>query len=139
MKHQQPFHIQISTIFLVMILIVGGIIGGLGYKISHDILESTASDLNTRISRETLGEFSSIISPGEMAVRLLSFDGVSQATSLEARMTHIGFMREALSNCEALTSIYIGYGNGDFFLVRRLWNETDRTAFNSPEKTAYIV
>jgi HD-GYP domain-containing protein (c-di-GMP phosphodiesterase class II) len=139
MKHQQPFHIQISTIFLVMILIVGGIIGGLGYKISHDILESTASDLNTRISRETLGEFSSIISPGEMAVRLLSFDGVSQATSLDARMTNIGFMREALSNSEALTSIYIGYGNGDFFMVRRLWNETDRTAFNAPEKTAYIV
>ena len=139
MKHQQPFHIQISTIFLVMILIVGGIIGGLGYKISHEILESSANDLNTRISRETMGEFSNIISPGEMAVRLLSFDGVSQATSLEARMTHIGFMREALSNSEALTSIYIGYGNGDFFLVRRLWNETDRAAFNAPEKTAYIV
>lgn len=46
MKYQQPFHIQISTIFLTLILLVGGIIGGRGYKISHDILESTASSLS---------------------------------------------------------------------------------------------
>ena len=139
MKYRLPLHVQISTIFLALILLVGGIIGGLGYKISRDILESTASELNTRISRETLGEFNKLLGPGEMAVRLLSFDGVSQATSLEARMTNLGFMREALSNSEALTSIYIGYGNGDFFMVRHLSNETDRAAFNAPEKTAYIV
>lgn len=49
MKYQQPFHIHISTIFLTLILLVGSIIGGLGYKISHDILESSASELSTRI------------------------------------------------------------------------------------------
>ena len=87
MKYRLPLHVQISTIFLALILLVGGIIGGLGYKISRDILESTASELNTRISRETLSEFSSLIGPSEMAVRLLSFDGVSLATSLEARAT----------------------------------------------------
>jgi HD-GYP domain-containing protein (c-di-GMP phosphodiesterase class II) len=139
MKYRLPLHVQISTIFLALILLVGGIIGGLGYKISRDILETTASELNARISRETLSEFSSLIGPSEMAVRLLSFDGVSQATSLEARMTNIGFLREALNNSEVLSSIYIGYGNGDFFMVRRLSNEIDRGAFNAPEKTAYIV
>lgn len=139
MKYRLPLHVQISTIFLALILLVGGIIGSLGYKISRDILESTASELNTRISRETLVEFSSLIGPSEMAVRLLSFDGVSLATSLQERMSNIGFMREALSNSEVLSSIYIGYGNGDFFMVRRLANEIDRAAFNAPEKTAYIV
>ncbi len=139
MKYRLPLHVQISTIFLALILLVGGIIGSLGYKISRDILESTASELNTRISRETLVEFSSLIGPSEMAVRLLSFDGVSLAASLQERMTNIGFMREALSNSEVLSSIYIGYGNGDFFMVRRLANEIDRAAFNAPEKTAYIV
>ena len=139
MKYRLPLHVQISTIFLALILLIGGIIGGLGYKISRDILESTASELNTRISRETLGEFSSLIGPSEMAVRLLSFDGVARATTLETRMSNLGFMREALNSSEALSAIYIGYGNGDFFMVRRVWNETDGTAFNAPEKTAFIV
>jgi hypothetical protein len=118
MKYRLPLHVQISTIFLALILLVGGIIGGLGYKISRDILESTASELNTRISRETLSEFSSLIGPSEMAVRLLSFDGVSQATSLEARMTNIGFMREALEQFR-----------GAQFDLYRLWQ---RRFFHGP-------
>ena len=48
MKRRFPLHVHISTLFLTLILIVGGVIGGLGYKISRDILETTASDLSAR-------------------------------------------------------------------------------------------
>ena len=108
MKRRFPLHVHISTLFLTLILIVGGVIGGLGYKISRDILETTASDLSARISRETLSEFTNIIGPAEMATRLLSFDGITQAKSLDERLVNLGFMREALNNSEALTSIYVG-------------------------------
>ena len=139
MKRRFPLHVHISTLFLTLILIVGGVIGGLGYKISHNILETTASDLSTRISRETLSEFTNIIGPAEMATRLLSFDGITQAKSLDERLANLGFMREALNNSEALTSIYVGYGNGDFFMVRRIRSESGRKFFNAPEGTAFIV
>ena len=139
MKRRFPLHVHISTLFLTLILIVGGVIGGLGYKISRDILETTASDLSARISRETLSEFTNIIGPAEMATRLLSFDGITQAKSLDERLANLGFMREALNNSEALTSIYVGYGNGDFFMVRRIRSESGRKFFNAPEQTAFIV
>ena len=139
MKRRFPLHVHISTLFLTLILIVGGVIGGLGYKISHNILETTASDLSARISRETLSEFTNIIGPAEMATRLLSFDGITQAKSLDERLANLGFMREALNNSEALTSIYVGYGNGDFFMVRRIRSESGRKFFNAPEGTAFIV
>ena len=75
----------------------------------------------------------------EMATRLLSYDGITQATSLEERLQNVGFMREALNNSSALTSLYVGYGNGDFFMVRRIWDETDGKAFDAPEKSAFMV
>ena len=74
-----------------------------------------------------------------MATRLVSFDGITQAASLEARLGNLGFMREALNNSPALTSIYVGYANGDFFMVRRIWNDEDRKFFKAPGGTAYIV
>jgi hypothetical protein len=55
MKRRLPLHVHISTLFIVLILLVGGVIGGLGFKISRDILETSASELNTRIGRETVG------------------------------------------------------------------------------------
>lgn len=139
MKRRFPLHVHISTLFLALILILGGVIGTLSYQASREILETTASDLSTRISRETLSEFKNIIGPAEMATRLLSFDGISVTNSLEERLENLGFMREALNNSEALTSIYVGYGNGDFFMVRRIRGESGRKFFNAPEGTAFIV
>ncbi len=139
MTRRFPLHVHISTLFIVLILLVGGVIGGLGYRISSEILETTASELNTRIGRETVGEFSNIIGPAEMATRLLSYDGITQARSLEERLLNLGFMREALNNSRALTSLYVGYGNGDFFMVRRIWDETDGKVFDAPEKSAFMV
>ena len=139
MTRRFPLHVHISTLFIALILLVGGVIGGLGFKISRDILETTASDLNTRIGRETVGEFSNLISPAEMATRLLSYDGITQAKSLEERLRNVGFMREALNNSPALTSLYVGYGNGDFFMVRRIWNEADGKVFDAPPQTAFMI
>ncbi len=139
MKRRFPLHIHISTLFLILLLIIGGIIGGLGYTISRDILKTAASELSARIQRTTLREFSSLIAPAEMATRLLSLDEITRAKSLEQRLENIDFLREALNNSPELTSLYIGYGNGDTFLVRRLWNDADRVAFNAPQQTAFIV
>ena len=139
MTRRFPLHVHISTLFIVLILLVGGVIGGLGYRISSEILKTTASELNTRIGRETVGEFSNIIGPAEMATRLLSYDGITQARSLEERLLNLGFMREALNNSSALTSLYVGYGNGDFFMIRRIWDEADGKVFDAPEKSAFMV
>jgi HD-GYP domain-containing protein (c-di-GMP phosphodiesterase class II) len=139
MKRRFPLHIHISLLFIALILLVGGVIGVLGYKISRDILETSASELNSRIGRETENAFTHIVAPAEMATRLLSFDSITEARSLDERLANLGFMREALSNSAALSSLYIGYGNGDFFLVRRILSEPERQFFAAPAQTTYIV
>ncbi len=139
MKRRFPLHIHISLLFIALILLVGGVIGVLGYKISRDILETSASELNSRIGRETESAFTHIVAPAEMATRLLSFDSITEARSLDERLANLGFMREALSNSAALSSLYIGYGNGDFFLVRRILGEPERQFFAAPAQTTYIV
>ena len=139
MKRRFPLHVHISTLFLALLLIVGGLIGGLGYTISRDILRSTADAMSTRIGRETLREFTNLIGPAEMATRLMSMDEITRAESLDQRLENLGFIREALSNSPELSSLYVGYGNGDFFLVRRIWNGDERKHYDAPEQTAYVV
>jgi HD-GYP domain-containing protein (c-di-GMP phosphodiesterase class II) len=139
MKRRFPLHVHISTLFIALIVLIGGVIAGLGYKNSRDMIESSAEELNVRISRETLGEFTRIIGPAEMAARLLSHDGITHAGSLSERLKYLGLMREALNNSRALISVYVGYGNGDFFMLRRLMDEADRQFFSAPEKAAYLA
>lgn len=139
MKRRFPLHVHISTLFIVLILLVGGIIGWLGYRSSHAILETTAGELNTRIAREILGEFRNLVSPAEMATRLVSHDGITLASSLAERLGYLGLMRAALDNSAALTSLYVGYGNGDFFMLRRFHDPAEGQAFNAPPQAVYMV
>ena len=132
MKRRLPLHVHISTLFVVLILLIGGVIGGLGYRSSQEILAATAGDLNSRIGRETLGEFTNLIGPAEMAARLVSHDGITRTGSLAERLNYLGFMRTALDNSAALTSLYVGYGNGDFFMLRRFHDPAEGKAFNAP-------
>lgn len=139
MTRRFPLHVHISTLFIVLILLVGGVIGGLGYRSSQEILSTTAADLNTRIGRETLGEFTNLIGPAEMATRLVSHDGITRTHTLTERLNYLGFMRAALDNSAALTSIYVGYGNGDFFMLRRFYDAAEGQSFNAPAEAVYMV
>jgi HD-GYP domain-containing protein (c-di-GMP phosphodiesterase class II)/HAMP domain-containing protein len=139
MIFRYPLHVHISTLFLMLVLAVGGSVGWLGYSASSEILEASADSLDERIEREVLDRFIDIIGPAETATRVLSLDGITQARSLEARLAYVAMFRELLHSSPALTSIYAGYGNGDFFLVRRLWGDEDRALFAAPAAAALLV
>ncbi|MBX3652327.1 MAG: HAMP domain-containing protein [Burkholderiales bacterium] len=139
MKRHYPLHIQISTLFLVLLLVVGGLLAGISYTTSRDMLESSAEDLTLRISREIQGDFQRLIVPVEMAVGMLSYDRLTRAESLRERMEQLDMLRDVLDKAPALSSLYFGYGSGDFFFVRRLRNDADRALFNAPPNTRYMV
>lgn len=139
MNFRYPLHIQISTLFIVLILLISGIVGILGNQASRRILETTANQLNARISGELKSEFSNLIQPASMATRLLAQTNLAQASTLAERMASFNFMRSALQDSQAITSIYIAYDNGDFFFTRRFWNDADRKLFNVPAEAVYMI
>ena len=139
MKRHYPLHIQISTLFLVLLLVVGGSLAGISYKTSRDMLESSAEDLTLRISREIQGDLQRLIEPAEMAVGMLSYDRLTRAESLRERMEQLDMLRGVLDRAPALSSLYVGYGSGDFFFVRRLRGDADRELFKAPPNTRYMV
>jgi len=134
-----PLHIHITTLFLVLILLVGGVIAGIGFKLSRDMLETTATDLIDRIGRETRNELAALIEPAELAMNLVRYDTLSGADNFDTRSERLPFLKEALLGVSALSSIYTGYANGDFFFLRQVHDEAERLAFKAPEGTRYIL
>ena len=139
MRRHYPLHVHISTLFLALILLVCGVLGGIGYQLSSDLLAASAADLTTRISREALLEMEHIIEPAEVATRLLSLQRVTTATSLKERLDSVEFLRAALDSSAALSSLYVGYDNGDFFLVGRVGQGSEAEASRVPVGASYVV
>ena len=139
MKLKFPLHIHISTLFLVLILIVGGVVAGVGFKLSRDTLQLSAQDLVARIGVETGNEIEAVVAPVELAVSLLSQSSLIEGGQLSERIGRAAMLRTALLRSPSLSSIYIGYANGDFFYMRRLRDDAERKDFNSPEQGAFLV
>lgn len=139
MHHRYPLHIHISTLFLALILLVCGVLSGIGYQLSSKLLEESAADLTARISRAALLEMRRIIEPAEVATHLLSLQRVTSATSLKERLDSLEFMRQALDSSPALSSLYVGYDNGDFFLVGRVGHGSASEAARVPAGANYVV
>jgi len=139
MNRDYPLHIHISTLFLVVIVIIGGLIGSISYKLSSDTLTAAADDLARRISHETGNDLVNLIKPAEMATSLLRHDEITKAGTYEERRRRLHVITGALAKSPAVVSIYIGYRTGDFFLVRRIENERDLERFSAPAATAFVV
>jgi HD-GYP domain-containing protein (c-di-GMP phosphodiesterase class II) len=139
MNRRYPLHIHISTLFLLLLLVVGGLVAGVGYKLSRDMLENAAEDLIQRISSETLRELEAVIAPAEMAVNMLSYSLINTAGKLAPRMDRMDVLREALASSSALSSIYVGYDDGDFFFVRRIRDAAERASLKAPEGAQFVV
>ena len=139
MKRLFPLHIHISTLFLLLLLLVGGLIGFFGYHSSRNMLETAAEDLTRRIAHETLGELRQVIPPAEMAVNLLRHSAIADSAAYKDRVQRLGLLREVLNGSSALSSIYFGYDSGDSFLLRRISDEAERQIFKAPEGTRFIL
>ncbi|MCK9262107.1 MAG: cache domain-containing protein, partial [Azoarcus sp.] len=139
MNRTFPLHVHISTLFIVLITLLGTLIGGLGYRFSHDMLETVASDLSQRINRETLGALEGLFAPARMAVGLLAHEPQVSAATFDARLAGADLMRTALLHSKALSSLYVGYPNGDFLFMRRILSAAERESLDAPADTAFVI
>ncbi len=44
-----------------------------------------------------------------------------------------------LSNYSAIAAVYVGYSNGDFFLLRPIRSEGDRNKYSAPAETSFMI
>jgi HD-GYP domain-containing protein (c-di-GMP phosphodiesterase class II)/HAMP domain-containing protein len=139
MRHRYPLHVHISTLFLALILVICGVLTAIGYKLSSELLETAAADLTTRISREAQIEMQRIVEPAEVATRLLSLQQVTLAQSLKQRLQSLEFVRQALDSSPALSSLYVGYANGDFFLIGHVGHGAESETAKAPASASYVV
>ena len=138
--HPFPLRVHISSLFVLLVLAVGLLIGWLGYSFSRDQLETQAVALTERIVRETLTELRLATAPAEAAASLLRHAPLVQAASHDERMRALPVLVEALAGSGLLSSIYVGYADGDFFFVRRLQGSADEAAlFDAPPASRYLV
>jgi HD-GYP domain-containing protein (c-di-GMP phosphodiesterase class II) len=134
-----PLHIHISALFTLLLLITGIALGVFNYRQTTQIILSSSSTLFQRIKHEVQQDLVHTYQPIRHLLSLLALHEATQASDMEARLALLQPMVQALRDNPKLASLYLGYADGDFFMVRPLRSDMLKQRFDAPPKAAYQV
>jgi len=129
----------LTTLFAILILSVGGLIGVLNYTQTTKLLLSASDEVYDRASKEIVLNYRKTYNPVLNSLALLSHSPLSESTSFEQRMEYIGALSSAINTQVAIAAIQFGYENGDYFIVRKINTDNLKKKFDAPENATLVV
>lgn len=137
--HNHPFRTHLAVLFSLMTMLACVATTWVNYYKGSQMVLSAAENLFERIHRETGNEIVALRAPLEAVVAVLRDAPISEAQSFASRKKSLRALVDLLSRDANVASIYAGYQDGDFFLVRALRNDEDRKLFAAPRHAEYLL
>jgi HD-GYP domain-containing protein (c-di-GMP phosphodiesterase class II) len=138
-RRQITLRLHIATAFVALLAAAGITIVGYGYLATSRLLVSASEEASLQIAARTAGEAGALLSPGRLVAALLARHRLVEARTLTARLETAPFLIAALAEHRQLSAIYVGYGGGDFFLLRPLPDDAARHRMGAPDRAAFLV
>jgi len=134
-----PLHVYISLLFSLLIIIAGTILGWHNYLQNTRLILETADKLFAQLGAEMrMKEEVNYASLKEL-VSAMSYQQINQTVTLAERLNLMPYLREELRSHPSISSLYFGYDDGSFFLVRPLRAAAMRSKFAAPPGAEYLV
>lgn len=137
---QFPLRIHIATLFIGLILLLGATVVWNSFTRTTQLILRAADERFERVADQTARQLAMLITPAATTVDLLAWQRLAADRTLMARLDSLGYLSETLAQSAHLSALYIGYDNGDFFLLRSLPpNSPIRDSLAVPNSARYLV
>ena len=137
---QLPLRVHIATLFIALILLLGGAVIWNNYTETTRLMLRTADERFERIADQTARRIQALATPVAITVDLLAWQRLTFATSLTERLGSLGYLHEAMTESEHVSALFVGYDDGDFFLLRRLPADSPlRAPLAAPDQARYLA
>ena len=126
-----PLYIHIGALFFGLFLLFGCVLIGLGYQTTLNQSRLQAEQ-QFALQRQLLGEtIERHYQPIEFSLGLMRQSSLTTARTLSQRLASLPQLQQLLVSNPSVSAIYMGYHNGDFFLLRSLTPQA-RQALQEP-------
>ncbi|MGN8141630.1 HD domain-containing phosphohydrolase [Pseudomonas sp. 22105] len=134
-----PLHVHISVMFTFLLLLTGVVLGLFNYRQTTQIILSSSEKLFNRIEQDVRLDLQATYAPIRHLLSLLADTPAARSSGLEPRLALLKPFSQSLTDNPDLASLYLGYGNGDFFMVRPLRTSALKTLLKAPDSAAFQV
>lgn len=134
-----PLHVHISVMFTFLLLLTGVVLGLFNYRQTTQIILSSSEKLFNRIEQDVRLDLQATYAPIRHLLSLLADNPAARSSGLEPRLALLKPFSQSLTDNPDLASLYLGYGNGDFFMVRPLRTPALKILLKAPDAAAFQV
>lgn len=127
-----------SVVVLAMLLLTLLMTYQIGTS-ARQALMAASSDSAQRVGLLISERVHRIVDPADATLRLLAFDPIATAASLEQRLRRLPVLMRLLSQNPLLSAVYVGYPDGQFLLVRPLRDAALRVQEGAPDNAAFLL
>jgi len=135
-----PLYLTLAAVFVTLFVVFGLALIGFFHRESKRIELLGADDLMDRIGRHMQTSIAELYLPAQSLVDVASKSTPLAGANLEERLATLGTLTEALRLNPHMSSIFVGYDDGEFFLVRSVGDRrVAAQALDAPKGSRYAV
>lgn len=139
-RRLKPFHVHIATLFIMLFTLLGGALMAIQFKQSMRQGAEYARQSFVQYREQLNLALQLNEQPARMSLNLLRSGKLADMDNLESRLGYLTQMASVLANRPSYGAIYLGYQDGDFFLVRKLTKVNGGTLLEkAPANSRWLV
>lgn len=131
--------VSIALLYTTLICALGAVLIIHSYERHRALALDDATKLFSEVARNTAATASALYTPVEALIEQTARI-TTTGKSINKLPLPLDYFTESLANNSQLDALYLGFDNGDFFLVRKLPGDPEtRRAFAAPDEANYIT
>lgn len=131
--------ISIALLFTALIFVLGAVLIIHSYERHRALALNDSAKLFSEVARNTAATASALYTPVEALIEQTARVSML-GSSINSLPISLDYFAESLASNSQMDAIYLGFDNGDFFLVRKLSSDVQsRLAFGAPDEASYVV
>uniref|UniRef100_UPI003D074DEA HD domain-containing phosphohydrolase n=1 Tax=Agarivorans sp. TaxID=1872412 RepID=UPI003D074DEA len=138
-SHRFSFQIHLVVVMIIMLFASGLVIGTINYFHTSDMVAQNQARALDQVGRATVAELEGIIFPAQNFVNSLAAMNLSIEQLQHDHQSWLPMLYATLRQQRGLSAIYMGYQNGDFYLVRALDSAEKKAIVQAPVGAEVLV
>ncbi|HTN29871.1 MAG TPA: HD domain-containing phosphohydrolase [Pseudomonas sp.] len=134
-----PLHVLITLLFGSLLLLSGFVLGVFHYRQASQIIYDSSAQLSAQIQEAVEKDLQSTFTPIRRLLQLLAQAPSTLGRDLDQRVPLLRPFSQALRDNPQLDSLYVGYPDGDFFMVRPLRDARLKKLLDAPQEARFQV
>lgn len=134
-----PLQVLVSGTIVVSMLVLALVLIGGSYYGQRETLINESGARAEQLAESLDTHIDALLSPVKSTVQMLSRDPIAEAQGLAARKARLPVLVTALGTSSLLSSVYVGYDDGSFVLLRRLRYTSVKESVAAPRDAAYLL